>query len=166
MLPEVERRERFDRTRRERKAAVVKQSFDLVAAHEWQKAERLVLQMETEFPNDDEVAKSRNYLNHARRLNEQETVAREKQEVERLLSIADWNDALVRARALVNGFPGQRGSARAAEPSLARTGAVRRDQRSARLRRAAPRRRSPHVAAGALARRADPGALSRSRACR
>jgi hypothetical protein len=105
MLTDAERKERIDRYRQERRAGLIKQAFDMVSARQWHNAERLVLGMETEFPSDDEVAKVRNYLNHARKLNEEETVTRTVREIEDLIAAASWDQALARARSLVEGFP-------------------------------------------------------------
>jgi len=105
MLPDAERRERLERHRVERRANLLKQAFELVAARQWQQAERTVATLEVEFASDDEVAKSRHYLNHSRRLHEQETVGRTTREIEGLLSSAAWDQALARARALSDGFP-------------------------------------------------------------
>jgi outer membrane protein assembly factor BamD (BamD/ComL family) len=105
MLTEGERRERLARDRQDRRAAMIKQAFDLVGQRQWHGAERLVTSLETEFPSDHDVAKARNYLNHARLLNEQETLARTVREVEELMHNANWDHAMARAKALVEGFP-------------------------------------------------------------
>jgi hypothetical protein len=105
MLTDAERRERLDRYRQDRRATMIKQAFDLVGARQWHGAERLVMSMETEFPSDHDVAKARNYLNHARRLNEEETLAQTLREVEGLMQSGNWDPALARATALVEGFP-------------------------------------------------------------
>ncbi|WP_428938141.1 hypothetical protein [Fontivita pretiosa] len=105
MLPDAERRQRILLHRQQRKASQIKELFDLVAAHEWSRAERLLISLETEFPNDHEVAKGRNYLDHSRRLFEQETVQKTIGEVEALMSSSAWEQALDRARQLVQGFP-------------------------------------------------------------
>lgn len=105
LLTDSERRERLQDLRRDRHATLVKQAFDLVAAREWHKAERVVLALETEFPNDDEVARGRSYLNHARKLHEQDTVARSITDIEELMSLSAWDNAHSRAQTLVDGFP-------------------------------------------------------------
>ena len=105
ILTDAERRERLARDRQDRRAAMVKQAFDLVGQRQWHSAERLVTSLETEFPSDDDVAKARNYLNHARLLNEQETLARTVREVEQLMHDANWDHAIARTKALVDGFP-------------------------------------------------------------
>jgi hypothetical protein len=112
LLPDADRKERLERYRTEKRAAQIKRAFDLVASRQWHEAERLVLALETEFPNDDEIFKARNYLNHARKLHEDETVARTVREVEDLIANAAWDPALQKARALVEGFP-DNGQARA-----------------------------------------------------
>jgi outer membrane protein assembly factor BamD (BamD/ComL family) len=84
---------------------MIKQAFELVGARQWHGAERLVMSMETEFPGDHDVAKARNYLNHARHLNEEETLAATVRDVESLMQSANWDHALSRATALVEGFP-------------------------------------------------------------
>jgi hypothetical protein len=105
MLTDAERRDRLERYRQDRRTALVKQAYDFVAMREWSKAERLVLSMESEFPNDNEVGKARHYLEHARKLNEEEAVARGMREVEELIAGTSWDQAHARARALVEGFP-------------------------------------------------------------
>ena len=105
MLTDAERRERLARDRQDRRVAMIKHAFDLVGQRQWHGAERLVTSLETEFPSDHDVAKARNYLNHARLLNEQETLARTVREVEELMHNANWDHAIARATALVDGFP-------------------------------------------------------------
>ncbi len=105
LLPDVERRQRLTLHRQHRKATMTKDLFGLVAAHDWSKAERLLITLETEFPNDDEVAKGRNYLDHSRKLFESEAVTAGIAEVEALMSASDWDRAWERAQQLVQGFP-------------------------------------------------------------
>jgi len=105
MLTDAERKERVGRYRQDRRASMIKQAFELVGARQWHGAERLVMSMETEFPGDHDVAKARNYLNHARQLNEAETVSRTVREVDALVQNAAFDPALAQAKALVEGFP-------------------------------------------------------------
>lgn len=105
LLTDCERRDRLERLRHERRESLVKQAFDLVAARQWPQAERLVLAMEIEFPSDNEVARGRSYLNHARKLNEDEAVVRTLREVDELMSNSAWDQAHSKAQTLVDGFP-------------------------------------------------------------
>jgi hypothetical protein len=104
-LPDSERRERAQRERTERRAGMIKQAFELVSSRQWPQAERLVIQMESQFPNDDEVAKTRHYLKHARKLNEQEALSRITKEVDGFITAAAWDQALAKARSMIDGFP-------------------------------------------------------------
>ena len=105
LLPDNDRRQRLQVHRQQKKATLIKELFGLVAAHDWSQAERMLISLETEYPNDDEVAKGRSYLNHSRKLFEQETVGRESAEIENLVAAANWDKAYERARHLMDGFP-------------------------------------------------------------
>jgi hypothetical protein len=112
LLPDAERRQRIQLHRQQRKATFIKEIFGLVAAHDWPRAERLLITLETENPNDEEVAKGRSYLNHSRKLFEEESIQAGVRDVESLMAAASWDRAWDRARELVAGFP-ENGDARA-----------------------------------------------------
>jgi hypothetical protein len=61
--------------------------------------------MESEFPGDAEVQRARMYLDHSRRLFEEETIVRSVVEVEELVDRSDWEEARRKAQELVQGFP-------------------------------------------------------------
>ena len=105
LLPDADRRHIGQAKRQEHKITRVKELFGLVAAHAWPTAERLVISLETEFPNDPEVARGRSYLEHSRRLFETETMSGALREITDLMAGADWEKALRSARQLVQGFP-------------------------------------------------------------
>lgn len=105
LLPDAERRQRSHLDRQNRKLRLMSDLFSLVSSAEWAKAERLLISLQTDFPNDDEVAKGRNYLEHSRNLVETETIQRTTLEVEELMSSVNWDRAWEKVRALVEGFP-------------------------------------------------------------
>jgi outer membrane protein assembly factor BamD (BamD/ComL family) len=104
-MPDADRRQVSQRQRQQQKATLVDQLFGLVSAHEWFKAERLLISLEAEFPNDEDVTRGRSYLNHSRSLFESEAVAQAIKEIEELMLTASWDKALDRARQLMQGFP-------------------------------------------------------------
>src|SRR5262245_16883693 len=79
--PDADRRERLKVHREQRKAIMLKELYGLVPAHEWPRAERLLITLETEYPNDSEVAKGRSYLDHSRKLFQDETMIRSSREI-------------------------------------------------------------------------------------
>jgi uncharacterized membrane-anchored protein YhcB (DUF1043 family) len=105
LLPDAERRQRATANRHQLKSARVNELFGLVAAHAWPTAERLIISLEAEFPDDAEVARGRSYLEHSRRLFEQETMNASVMEINDLVGGADWENAMRKARQLVQGFP-------------------------------------------------------------
>lgn len=104
-VPEDERRRRFQAKRQQYKLDQVQRVFDLVAAQEFAQAERIIVGLESEFPGDDKVAQVKHHLSHFRALAEQEAVAEATTQVEELMSIAAWDDALARAQRMVGDFP-------------------------------------------------------------
>ena len=106
LMPDADRRQVSQRQRQQQKSTLVDQLFGLVSAHEWFKSERLLgISLEAEFPNDEDVARGRSYLNHSRSLFESEAVAQAIKEIEELMLTASWDKALDRARQLMQGFP-------------------------------------------------------------
>jgi hypothetical protein len=105
LLPDADRRERLKVHREQRKAVLVKELYGLVPARDWPRAERLLITLETEYPNDSEVAKGRSYLDHSRKLFEDETLVRFSREVEELVAAGSLDRALEKARLFVQGFP-------------------------------------------------------------
>jgi hypothetical protein len=105
LLPDSDRKHRMQTQRKETKTNRVNELFGLVAARDWPTAERLIVSLETEYPNDPEVARGRSYLEHSRKLFETETMERSLREINDLMGGADWENALQAARKLVQGFP-------------------------------------------------------------
>jgi outer membrane protein assembly factor BamD (BamD/ComL family) len=105
LLPDSDRKHRVQTHRKEVKTTKVNELFGLVAARDWPTAERLIIGLETEYPNDPEVARGRSYLEHSRRLFETETMETSVREINELMSIMDWENALHAARQLLQGFP-------------------------------------------------------------
>jgi hypothetical protein len=105
MLPDADRRERLKVHREQRKAIMIKELYGLVPAHDWPRAERLLITLETEYPNDSDVSKGRSYLDHSRKLFQDETMIRESREIEDLVSATSFERALEKANLLVQGFP-------------------------------------------------------------
>jgi hypothetical protein len=65
----------------------------------------LLITLETEYPNDSDVSKGRSYLDHSRKLFQDETMIRESREIEDLVSATSFERALEKANLLVQGFP-------------------------------------------------------------
>lgn len=105
LLPDADRRQRLQLYRAQRKATLIRELFGLVAAHEWPRAERMLITLETEYPNDDEVAKGRSYLDHSRRLFADDAIQKATAQIEELMASAAWDRALEQAQLLVQGFP-------------------------------------------------------------
>jgi hypothetical protein len=105
LLPDSDRLQRLKVHRAQRKAIMLKDLYGLVPAHDWPRAERLLITLETEYPNDSEVAKGRSYLDHSRKLFADETMVRASREIEDLVSAASFDRALEKAKLLVQGFP-------------------------------------------------------------
>jgi hypothetical protein len=105
LLPDADRRERLKVHREQRKAIMLKELYGLVPAHDWPRAERLLITLETEYPNDSEVAKGRSYLDHSRKLFQDETMIRSSREIEELVAAASFERALEKVNLLVQGFP-------------------------------------------------------------
>jgi tetratricopeptide (TPR) repeat protein len=105
MMPEEDRQRRGEHTRHQGKMDRVKEVFAMVAAHEWAKAEKLLSLLEIEFPGDAEVVRGRTYLDHSRRLFEDETVVRASREVEDLVNRGKWEEARYKSEELIQGFP-------------------------------------------------------------
>ncbi|HVT89275.1 MAG TPA: outer membrane protein assembly factor BamD [Tepidisphaeraceae bacterium] len=108
LLTDSDRRARAHSDRHNRKTAMINELFALVASHQWPKAERLLITLQTEFPNDDEVAKGRSHLDHSRRLVEEETMQRSTALIEELVASASWERAWEAVLDLVEGFPTSR----------------------------------------------------------
>lgn len=105
LLPDAERRQRSHLDRQNRKLRLLSELFALVSSAEWAKAERLLISLQTDFPNDDDVAKGRSYLEHSRNLVEAHTIRDTTREIEELMASSSWDRAWERVRALVEGFP-------------------------------------------------------------
>jgi hypothetical protein len=105
LLSDADRKQFTQLHHRQRKTSMLKELFALIAAQDWARAERLLITTEREFPNDEEVRKVRSYLDHSRRLREEETLVRTAREVEELVQAHDYPTALDRTRRLVEGFP-------------------------------------------------------------
>jgi hypothetical protein len=105
LLPDADRRDRLKVHREQRKTILLKDLYGLVPAHDWPRAERLLITLETEYPNDSDVAKGRSYLDHSRKLFEDETMVRSSREIEELVAAGSFERALEKVKLLVQGFP-------------------------------------------------------------
>jgi hypothetical protein len=105
LLPDSERNRIAEENRRQRREAMTRHVFDIVAAHDWAGAQRDLTVLESEFPGDNEVAKARHYFDHTRKLFETETMDRAVREIEELAASGSWDSAIERARNLLSGFP-------------------------------------------------------------
>jgi hypothetical protein len=105
MMTQEQRQQRGERTRHQGKMDRVKEVFAMVAAREWAQAEKQLSLLEIEFPGDAEVVRGRTYLDHSRRLFEDETVVRASREVEDLVNRGKWEEARYKSDELIQGFP-------------------------------------------------------------
>jgi hypothetical protein len=105
LLPDTQRNRLAEENRKQRRESMIKHVFDVVSAHDWAVAQRELILLETEFPNDDDVAKARHYLEHTRKLFESETLVRSVREIEQLMAAGAWEQAAERSRTLLSGFP-------------------------------------------------------------
>lgn len=105
LLPDAERRQRAHVDKENRKLTMINELFGMIGSQNWPNAERLLIKLQTEFPNDDDVAKGRSYLEHSRGLVEEETIQKTSRDVDELIARASWDIAWEKVRALTEGFP-------------------------------------------------------------
>jgi outer membrane protein assembly factor BamD (BamD/ComL family) len=132
LLPDADRHQRLKQHREHKKTTTLKDIYGLVAAHEWPKAERLLLGLESEYPNDSDVAKGRSYLDHSRHLFEDETLQHATATVEELMASGAWDRALQQAQLLVQGFPSS-GDAHALLSRVQKEGEIYRETTAQRM---------------------------------
>lgn len=105
LLPDSERRQRADVHQQTRRADAVHELFALIGSQEWAKAERMLISLQAEYPNDEELVRGRNYLDHSRKLVEQQTLQQTTREIEEAMRSNAWRVAWDKAQNLVEGFP-------------------------------------------------------------
>lgn len=107
LLPDAERRLKLQAHRTERKTVLLAEVYSHVAAHDWSSAERLLISLSAEFPNDEEVLRGRHYLDHSRSLFANETITRATAEIEEYLASGQIEKAVEASKNLSAGFPGR-----------------------------------------------------------
>ena len=105
LLGDADRRVRLSHHLEQRKRIMARQIMELVNAHEYAKAEKILLDLEGQFPNDAHAVGCRRDLEGARRETEAKLVRINREKVEHLMAIGSWDQALVAVNKLVEDFP-------------------------------------------------------------
>jgi outer membrane protein assembly factor BamD (BamD/ComL family) len=105
LLGDVDRRDRLVHHLEQRKRVMSRQITDLTNAHEFAKAEAVLLDLESQFPNDAHAIGCRRDLEAARGENESTMVLQGCEKVQHLIAIGAWDQALMTVKLLVENFP-------------------------------------------------------------
>lgn len=105
LLPDDARRERLNRETDERKRMQTVQVIELIEARQYSGADRLLSQLEREFPGDGQIVLARRQLTAARTQVEQTTVLKTRESVEEFMALSSYDQAWQVARQLAEDFP-------------------------------------------------------------
>src|SRR5438045_7718023 len=105
LLGDSDRRVRLAHHLEQRKRFMSRQIMELVNAHEFAKAEQVLLDLESQFPGDVHAIGCRRDLEAARRETESKLVHEARERVEHLMALSSWDQALGAVNHLVENFP-------------------------------------------------------------
>jgi tetratricopeptide (TPR) repeat protein len=105
LLGDTDRRDRLAHHLEQRKRVMSRQITELTNAHEFAKAEAVLLDLESQFPNDSHATGCRRDLEAARTENESSLVLQGCEKVQHLIAIGAWDQAMVAVTLLVDNFP-------------------------------------------------------------
>jgi outer membrane protein assembly factor BamD (BamD/ComL family) len=105
LLGDSDRRLRLSHHLEQRKRLMSRQIMDQVNAHEFARAEEILRDLESQFPNDAYAAGCRRDLEAARRESESKIVRQNADKIEHLMAIGAWEAALAEVNHLVENFP-------------------------------------------------------------
>jgi tetratricopeptide (TPR) repeat protein len=105
LLGDSDRRVRLSHHLEQRKRFMSRQIMELVNAHEYAKAEQVLLDLESQFPGDVHAVGCRRDLEAARRETESKLVREARERVEHLMALSSWDQALGAVNHLVENFP-------------------------------------------------------------
>lgn len=105
LLGDSDRRVRLAHHLEQRKRYMSRQIMEMIAAQQFAKAEQVLLDLESQFPNDPHAIGCRRDLESARRETESQVVRQGKERVEHLIAIGSWEQAMASVNHLVENFP-------------------------------------------------------------
>jgi hypothetical protein len=105
LLGDNDRRLRLTHHLEQRKRQMSRQIMDSVSANEFARAEKILTELESQFPNDAYAVGCRRDLDMARRANETQLVRVTAEKIEHQIDQGQWDQALMAATHLVDNFP-------------------------------------------------------------
>jgi hypothetical protein len=105
LLGDADRRVRLSHHLEQRKRIMARQIMDLINSHEFARAEKILIDLEGQFPNDAYAQGCRRDLEGARRETETKLVRIGREKIEHLMAIGSWDQALAAVNKLVEDFP-------------------------------------------------------------
>jgi outer membrane protein assembly factor BamD (BamD/ComL family) len=105
LLGDADRRMRLSHHLEQRKRLMSRQIMDQVNAHEFARAEEILRDLESQFPNDPHAVGCRRDMEAARRESEAKLVHQAREKIEHLMAIGSWESALHEVNHLVENFP-------------------------------------------------------------
>jgi hypothetical protein len=106
LMTEEERHERLLHMEHERKLLLVRQAIDNIEHQKWSDADHVLRTLEHEHAEDGDVKRVRQQFEDARRNAEPKAVDQGRQQVDNLIGIGSWDQALAVCQRLCNDFPG------------------------------------------------------------
>ena len=108
LLGDTDRKARLAHHLDQRKRLMSRQIMELVNQHEFARAEKILIDLESQFPGDAHAVGCRRDLEAARRESETKIVRLGIERVEHLVAIGSWDQALTAINQLVENFPDNR----------------------------------------------------------
>lgn len=105
LLSDEARHELLSSTLQDRKNQGARDVLELAAKQEWNKALRLLVSLEAQFPGDNQVIISRREYDRMHMSAEAESIATTTDRVNQLLAGGEYDDAVIAATKLVENFP-------------------------------------------------------------
>ena len=105
LLGDSDRRDRLAHHLDQRKRLMSRTITELVNQHEFARAEQILIDLESQFPGDAHAVGCRRDLDAARRESEGKLVRQGSEQIEHLLAIGSWDQALSGVNRLVENFP-------------------------------------------------------------
>ncbi len=105
LLGDTDRKARLAHHLDQRKRLMSRQIMELVNQHEFARAEKILIDLESQFPGDAHAVGCRRDLEAARRESETKIVRLGIERVEHLVAIGSWDQALTAINQLVENFP-------------------------------------------------------------
>jgi hypothetical protein len=105
LLSDEARRELLSSTLQDRKMQGARDVLELAAKQEWNKALRLLVSLEAQFPSDNQVIISRREFDRMHSSAEAESVTTTRDRVDQMLAAGEYDEAVMAATKLVENFP-------------------------------------------------------------